>query len=100
MTLKIITNNVPRLLLYGYELTPEQKSDFDYIDDIDSHPFVIFKGNVYDIGEFMRTPSHNSPFTEWHGYRSDSYFSGVLIKYCDGGPWYDGDRVIMGWYIS
>ena len=90
---KIITNNKPRQLVYGYELTDKQKQDFDYIEDIDSHDFVKYKNNIYDLSEFMRIESIDS-LKDWHGYSSGSYFSGTLVKYIDD------DTVIMGWYYS
>ena len=92
--MKIITNNKPRQLIYGYELTDKQKQDFDYIDDIDSHDFVIYKNNAYDLSEFMRT-ENNDKLEGWDGYSSDSFFSGTLVKYTD-----DMESVIMGWYCS
>lgn len=91
--IKIMTNNKPRQLIYGYELTDKQKQDFDYIEDIDSHDFVKYKNNIYDLSEFMRTENNDS-LKDWHGYSSDSFFSGTLIKYIDS------DTVIMGWYCS
>ena len=91
--IKIITNNKPRQLIYGYELTDKQKQDFDYIADIDSHDFVRYKGNVYDLSEFVRI-ENNDRLKDWDGYSSDSYFSGTLVKYIDS------DTVIMGWYCS
>lgn len=92
--MKIITNNKPRQLVYGYQLSDKQKQDFDYIDDIDSHNFVIYKNNVYDLSEFMRV-ENNDKLNGWDGYSSDSFFSGTLIKYTD-----DMESVIMGWYYS
>lgn len=91
--IKIMTNNKPRQLIYGYELTDKQKQDFDYIEDIDSHDFVRYKNNIYDLSEFMRIENNDS-LKDWHGYSSDSYFSGTLVKYIDD------DTVIMGWYYS
>ena len=91
--IKIITNNKPRQLIYGYELTDKQKQDFDYIEDIDSHDFVKYKNNIYDLSGFMRIESIDS-LKDWHGYISDSYFSGTLVKYIDD------DSVIMGWYYQ
>ena len=91
--IKIITNNKPRQLLYGYELTDKQKQDFEYIEDIDSHDFVKYKNNIYDLSEFMRVENNDS-LKGWEGYSSDSYFSGTLVKYIDD------DSVIMGWYYS
>ena len=91
--INIITNNKPRQLIYGYELTDKQKEDFDYIEDIDSRKFVKYKNNIYVLSDFMRIKNNDS-LKDWHGYNSDSAFSGTLIKYIED------DSVIMGWYRS
>ena len=95
--LKIRTNNVPRKLVYGYELSAKEREDFDYIDteDFDSHYFVRYKGSLYDVNEFCTTHGmpKDSPLTEWDGYHGDSYFSGILIRFTED------DRVVMGQYF-
>ena len=91
--MQIITNNIPRQLIFGYELTDKEKSNFDYLDDIDSHNFIKYKGFIYDVSEFMSTYSMDS-LKDWDGYASDSYFSGVLIKFIDS------DYVLMARYYS
>ena len=91
--IKIMTNNKPRQLIYGYELTDKQKQDFDYIGDIESHDFVKYKNNIYDLSEFMII-ENNDNLKGWDGYSSDSYFSGTLIKYIDD------DTVIIGCYYQ
>ena len=95
--LKIYTNNKPRPLFYGYELTPRERENFDYYDqdEIESISFFRYKGEVYDLGEFMRLDK-NSPFLGWHGYLSDSFFSGILVKFCDD----DIEMIVVGWYCS
>ena len=99
--MKIISNHVPRLLLYGYELTDKEKLEFDYLkpDELDFHAFFRYKDNVYDFSEFMRI-DHIPEFSAWDGYLSDSFFSGILIKLCDCEPWWDSDRIIVGWYYT
>lgn len=94
--MKIITNNKPRQIIYGYELTDKQKQGFDYVDAdyIDCSNFVKYKNNIYDLSEFMRV-ENNDELKGWDGYSSDSFFSGTLIKYAD-----DMESVIMGWYYS
>ena len=87
--MKIITNNVPRNMIYGYELTDKQKQDFDYLEDIDSHDFVKYKGMVFDVSEFMITELEG-----WDGVSGGSYFHGYLIKIVDS------DTVIMGAYYE
>lgn len=105
--MKIKTNNIPRPVVYGYELTEKEREDFDYPDDIDTAQFFRFKGQVYGIGEFSRiipqgskrchpTESDNPDFAGWHGYASDSFFSGVLIKWADD----NFETLIVGVYTS
>lgn len=101
----IKTNNVPRNLIYGYELTAKERKEFDYYSDeeIDTHNFFRYKGHVYDPNEFMAIsgtsmhciPCENGSFADWHGYHNDSFFSGVLIKYVN-----DFEQVIVGTFIS
>jgi len=95
--MKIITNNVPRNLIYGYELTEAEKADFDYIDDINTHDFFRYRGCLYDPSEFMHWDNPASPTRKsvWQGYQSDSYFSGVVIRYTD-----DFEQVVCGTYLS
>lgn len=93
--MKIITNNKPRQMVYGYELPDSAKSDFDYLDpsEFEMHDFAKYKGNYYDVSEFMRVPDA-SAFAGWDGYSNDSYFSGVLIKMVDS------ETVILGRYFA
>lgn len=93
--MEIITNNVPRNLRYGYEMPQNLRADFDYIEpaEFDTHDFVEYRGQWYDLGEFMRV-ENNSALAGWHGYASDTYFSGVIIKYSA-----DCDKVICGRYF-
>ena len=89
-------NNKPRQKIYGYQLTDKQKAEFDYINDIDSHDFFVYKGEIYDPYDFMRVCDwHNNPFDGYHGYISESFFSGILIKFCE-----DSDYIIVASYYS
>ena len=95
--LNIVTNNVPREIIYGFELPASKRKDFDYIEsdeDFNNNQFVKYLGHYYDVGEFMRIEK-NSDLKDWDGYSSDTYFSGTLIKICE-----DNDYVIMGQYFS
>lgn len=96
MALTIKTNNVPRLLMYSYQLTAKELREFDYMDadELESASFVRYHGYVYDIGNFMRC-GDNPDLKGWHGYASDSFFSGTLIRLCD-----DSDYVVVGTYCS
>lgn len=91
----ITTNNQEREIVYGYDLAKEEKKEFDYLegDDLEYGQFFRYKGRVFDIGEFMRAPK-DGELSAWHGYSADSYFSGTVIKICDG-----GESVIVGTYF-
>lgn len=94
--MKIRTNNKPRDILHACQLTEKELAEFDYIEgeSLDFASFFRYKGNVYDLDEFMRCPS-GFQFEGWTGYYSDSAFSGILIKYCN-----NFEQVIVGQYFS
>jgi len=96
---KIITNHVPRFTVDGIDLTPKERKEFDYYSDeeIAFKNFVRYKGQVIDLSEVLYIRSGFSPdeFRNWEGYAPDSYFSGILVRYCQ-----DHERVIMGRYYS
>jgi len=91
----IITNNIPRDILYGYDLTREELDEFDYLDadEIGCHAFFKYRGWVYDLGDFMVSTTTwisaagcvtvNNPLLDWDGYFCDSHFSRVVVKYVE-----------------
>ena len=79
----IRTNHQYREILTAYDLTEKELKEFDYLNDGEGS-FFRYRGQVYDIGEFM--PTSQVELCDWDGFRSDSYFSGIAIKfneYCD-----------------
>ena len=98
--MQIKTNHKPRHILYRWQLTPKESAEFDYLPENEGE-FLRYKGQVYDLGEFMRIEKSTAPhcqregWEKWHGYSSDSFFSGVLVKYCEG-----FESVIVGTYYS
>ena len=100
---KVITNNHQRPVLDAYELTPAEREEFDYLDwdaierGEASGSFIRYQGQTYDLGEFQTTSGmpEFSPLTRWHGYMSDTFFSGVLVRYSD-----DFDYVTVGRFYS
>lgn len=96
-TVRVTTNNVPRDIVDAYELTAAEREDFDYLDwdaideGNDSASFIRFKGQLYDLGEFMR-PNYpgESDLSGWHGVRTDSYFSALVVKLVGD------DQVVIG----
>jgi hypothetical protein len=96
--MRIKTNNVPRDVIDAYELSADERAEFDYLDwpaierGEDSASFVRYRGELYDLREFERWDSPASPTREgWDGFRSDSYFSGLVVRFVD-----DGERVVVG----
>lgn len=99
---KIVTNNVPRFTLDWRDLTPKEQKEFDYLDSDDRQSeatFVRYRGEVYDLGEFMAVDqrSHggsggNGAFHGWDGYFAEHAFSAVLVRYADR----QCESVVMG----
>lgn len=102
MALTIITNNVPRGVIDAWELTEKEQKEFDYLDwskiekGEDSASFVRYKGELYDLGDFMHTGNVEPFATDWAAYISDTFFSGILVRWCGE----DFSQVVMGRYYS
>lgn len=78
--MKIITNNHYRHILYFCELEPSEQEELkNSYDTIEESTFFRYRGQVYDLNDFMR--SADDRFEDWQGYHGDSYFSAVLIKF-------------------
>lgn len=83
--LKVITNNVPRLIIDACELSAQEREEFDYLawDLIDrgedSAMFFRFKGALYDLGEFLI--STDPRLAGWDGVSTDTFFSATLVRF-------------------
>lgn len=90
--MKITTNNQPRELVAFEDLPESERENFDYVAGKGRFVprFFCYRGAWYDVGEFVR-----AEIASWDGVQSDTYFSGVLIRYVD-----DCERVIVGRYYS
>lgn len=94
--MKIITNHHYRHWLYFCELTDaEQKEHADDYDGVQDSTFFRYRGRLYDLSDFMRVGRDHVGFHGFHGYKTDSYFSAVLVKYSD-----DGDSLKVGLALS
>jgi len=79
--------------VYGWDLSEDGRAEFDYMDDINEGSFFRYRGNVYDLGEFVRIVpqgatggpfchyDHTGALKGWDGIATDSFFSGVVVKY-------------------
>lgn len=77
------------------ELPVKERKWFGYIEDAFVPRFVCYKGNWYDVHDMMRSSQDMFP-EYWHGYLSDSFFSGILVRFEGEDP----DQVVMGTYYS
>jgi hypothetical protein len=96
--MEIKTNNVPRDVIEAYELSPDERKEFDYLDwdkieaGEDSASFMRYKGEIYDLGDIERAPS---ALSGWDGYIPETHFSGIVLRYC---PDTNYEQVIVGRY--
>lgn len=98
---KVITNNRPRGVIDGWELTQKEREEFDYIDwkgieeGSESASFFRYQGQLYHLSEFERVSDavRDQFDVEWDGVQTDSFFSGILVRYVE-----NFERVIVGRY--
>ena len=95
--IEITSTMKEKLMISGYQLTDKEKRDYDYMEDIDSADFFRYCKRLYAIDDFMSLDAKGAMSMNgyWHGYKGDSYFSGILVHICG-----DSDRVIVGTYIA
>jgi hypothetical protein len=91
--LTIRTNGQYREVLDWSQLTEKEQEEYAYLGE-DGGSFFRYKRWCYFLGDFMRI-GNDAPFTGWDGYHSDSFFSGVLVKYSNC-----GDAVKVATYFS
>ena len=96
--LTILTNNQPRELVCYFDVPKEKRSDFDYIEENDRYTARLapYKGEFYDVDD-CEPVGNIEHFNDWHGYFSETFFSGVLFRYV---PDTDYEEVVMGRYYS
>jgi len=96
--MEIKTNNRWRELLSFYELSAKfqkvAKADMDWIDEeeLASPGFFVYRNVLHHIDQYMRAPADLSK-DGWHGYESDSYFSGTLVRVHP-----EGDHIMVARY--
>ena len=99
MTIK--TNYRPRDIIHFWDLTEKEQKEFDYLDTEDRQndaQFVRYRNWVYDLSDFEgSTRGLGAPkeFAGWDQYQSDSFFSGILIRYVN-----DFEQVVCATYYS
>lgn len=85
MKKSIITDHKWKQFRYNYEVPAKvMKSQFSHLSEDDFDGFIYYRKYWYHISDFLLIDKNN-PFqtTGYHGYMSDSFFSGILIKLND-----------------
>jgi hypothetical protein len=99
MGYKVITNGHPRPVILASELTEDDLRRLGYTPD-EGDTFVHYRDWIYPISDFSTTwgLSRNSEGSTtpadlqgWHGFLSDSYFTGIVLRYTE-----DNDFVVVG----
>lgn len=93
MPIHIRTNNHERQFKYRNEVPAKVlEREFDYQDNAILEGvfdgYIYYQRFWYNLDQFERIDSSDSLFKGWHGYHSDSLFSGVVIKLSDDGETY------------
>ena len=100
--IRIITNGHERPVINWWDLSPAERRELDYITDDRRDEFYGFRyrGTVYDLAEFSYSRGGvgqlADALTGWDGFKSDSYFSGVAVRYADDSY----DYVVVGLVIA
>jgi hypothetical protein len=83
--MKIITNHKFREFLFGCEIADKKvRDEFDWMSDEDfkEASFIRYRKNWYALSEFLCVQNEaTGDFAGWDGYMSDTFYSGVLIKF-------------------
>jgi hypothetical protein len=124
MSMTIRTNNVPRPVLHAYELSLSELADFDYLIDVaddasdddkqtawfdSGATFIRYRGELYSMNDFVaivprsqyrggytHAVDDDSPLLRWDAILTDSFFSGIVIRYADR----DCETVVVGLALS
>ena len=92
--MKIISNNHWREFKYSFEVPTDVIEWNDHLDeDTRNDGWINYRGHWYHISDFLRIT--NADMSQWHGYNSDSFLSGVLIRFSE-----DCERYQIATYIN
>ena len=92
----VTTNNNARPLVSWHDIPENLRGWFDYLDDNMRHEsrLVLYRGAYYDVFDMLRAPASLSA-SGWHGYVSETYFSGIAVRLN-----HDDDTVVIGRYFA
>lgn len=105
--LNVTSNGHRRPVLYAWDLTDSEREEWaDLItrsggEESDA-TFLRYRGSTYTLSDFTTTAenvwggSAELAAMGWDGYLTDSFFSGIVVRYPRDGEEIDPDYVIVG----
>lgn len=100
--MKIKTNHHLRPVLYWHDLTEAEKAEYkEAYEGVQESNFFRYRNWLYDLNDFLRVNDalkgrgQDHSLYGWDGYKNESYFSSVLVKYGE-----DGESVKVGLALS
>ena len=94
--MKIKTNHHFRPVLYWHDLTDaEQAENNEAYEGVQESIFFRYRNWLYDLNDFLRVNNmhcgQDHRLYGWDGYKNETFFSSVLVKYGE-----DGETVKVG----
>ena len=90
--MKIKTNHHFRPVLYWHDLTDaEQAENKEAYDGVQESSFFRYRNGLYDLNDFLRVNEalngrgQDHRLYGWDGYKNETFFSSVLVKYGEEG---------------
>ena len=92
----VTTNNNARPLVSWHDIPENSRGWLDYLDEESRYEsrLVAYRGAYYDVFDMMRAPAPLSD-SGWHGYSSETYFSGIVVRLN-----HDDESVVVGRYYE
>ena len=94
MSVTIKTNNHWREIISFDELSPDEQASHEYDEQERLGAYFRYKGHAYTLDEFVQfrtpwtyNPEADDPLSQWDAMRSETAFSGVLVKLSDCGDY-------------
>ena len=90
--MEVITNHHWRPFKYYQDFSEKEQNEiddsYDWMsqEERETADWIEYRNRVYCTQDFMA--DRNDRFPGWHGYLTDSFFSGLLIKLSDCGDAY------------
>jgi hypothetical protein len=89
----ITSNHHNRQFKYRYDVPEDVLDWYDWLNEEDSlDGWICYKGHWSHISDYLKNDNNSY----WHGYKSDSYSDGMVIKISDDGETYK----IGSYYIA